>query len=226
MGLKIDRRVNKTLKILGVVALAILLICLLKIIIWEHNYYQNKSSEERNPEQIVITELADAVEPSEERPSDEEIAKYQVTKGVPRYLEIPRLEIKARVKDSSVNEHILPLPENIYDVSWYSGSSRPGDNRVIMISGISEGATQHGVFANLDSLEKGNEIILERGDGERFTYEVREILIIDKKEAENKLSIAQKRIDDKETLSLITARRADESKEIFNSIVVVRATKK
>jgi LPXTG-site transpeptidase (sortase) family protein len=226
MGLKIDRRAQKITKVLGIIALATVILCMLKILIWEHSYYQNKSSEERSPEQAVITDLADAVAPGETKPSVVEYQNYQVSANAPRYLEIPRLEVSARVKDSNVNEHTLPLPENIYDVSWYSGSSRPGENGNILISGISEGATAHGVFANLDSLENGDEVILERGDGERYTYEIKEVSIIDKADAANKLPTAQKRLEDKETLTLITGRRANENSNSFNSVIIVRATKK
>jgi hypothetical protein len=65
---------------------------------------------------------------------------------------------------------------------------------------------------------------LERGDGERFTYTVKEIQIIDRKDAKSKLPEAQKRIDGKETLALISTRRLDENASDFSSIVIIRAT--
>jgi LPXTG-site transpeptidase (sortase) family protein len=124
---------------------------------------------------------------------------------------------------SNVNEHILPVPDNIFDVSWYSGSGRPGENGNILISGVAEGLTKHGVFYNLDSLEKGDEIILERGDGERFSYGIEKLAIIDKKDAAYQLPSAQKRINDKETLVLFSARRSDENDADFNSIIIIHA---
>ena len=223
MGLKIDRRAARITKTLGLVVLAVLVICMLKILIWEHSYYQNKSAEERNPEQTVITALADIVTPDENQPTQEQYDKYQVSRTAPRYLEIPRLKVKARVQDSNVNEHILPVPDNIFDVSWYSGSGRPGENGNILISGVAEGLTKHGVFYNLDSLEKGDEIILERGDGERFSYGIEKLAIIDKKDAAYQLPSAQKRINDKETLVLFSARRSDENDTDFNSIIIIHA---
>ncbi len=223
MGLKIDRRARKITKILGLIVLAVLVICMLKILIWENSYYQNKSAEERNPEQTVITALADVVTPDENQPTQEQYDKYQVSRTAPRYLEIPRLKVKARVQDSNVNEHILPVPDNIFDVSWYSGSGRPGENGNILISGVAEGLTKHGVFYNLDSLEKGDEIILERGDGERFSYGIEKLAIIDKKDAAYQLPNAQKRINDKETLVLFSTRRSDENDADFNSIIIVHA---
>ena len=224
MGLKIDRRATLTTRIIGYCLLAAILLCLLKIFIWEQSYYSNKSAETRNVQQSVITGLEDAVSPSEQKPTDEEYKNHQVYTTEPRYLEISRLELKARVFDSNVNESVMPLPDNIYDIAWYSGSGNPGQGGNILMSGISEGKTAHGAFANLDSLEKDDEIIITRGDGETYKYSVQEVMIIDKDEAKNKLPIAQKRLDDKETLALITARRADEDEKDFNSIVIVRAT--
>ena len=223
MGLKIDRRARNITRGIGIAVLVILAICLLKILIWEHNYYRNKSAEERNPEQVVITALAEASNPSENEPTAEEYDDYQVSRTAPRYLEIPRLKVKARVKDSNVNEHVLPVPDNIYDVSWYSGSGRPGENGNILISGIPSGQTKQGVFYNLDSLEKGDEIVLERGDGERYSYGINKITMIDKKDAANQLPSAQKRLNDKETLVLFSARRSGENENEYNSIIIIYA---
>ena len=226
MGLKIDHRAQKITKIILAILLIAVILCMLKILIWENSYYQNKSAEERSPEQTVITDLANVTDPSEEEPTESDIVSYQVSSTAPRYLIIKRLGIKARVKDSNVNEHILPVPDNIYDASWYSGSSRPGQEGNILISGIAEGATKHGIFYNLDSLEQDDVITLERGDGEKFDYAVKKISIVDKKDAKQKLPEAQKRINDKETLTLFTARRTNEDDENFNSIFIIQANKK
>lgn len=226
MGLKIDRRAKTVMTVVGIIILAIILIGIIKLAVWEHNYYKNKTSEERAPEQAVITSLGDAISPKESAISEEDYKKYQVSEGSPRYLEIPRLEVKARVIESNVNEHSLPLPSNIHDVSWYAGSGRPNTNSTMLFSGISAGATKPGVFANLDSLEKDNEIIIETGRGDRYTYLVKEISIVDKDNSASKLPEAQKRIDNKETVSLITARRKDESNDTFDAIVIVRAIRK
>lgn len=224
MGLKIDRRAQKIFRAVGLIILAAIIFCLLKILIWEHSYYSNKSAETRSPEQSVITDLADALSPSEEKPSDENIKAHQTSLTEPKLLTIPRLELTSRVQITAVNEHILPVPDNIYDVCWYSGSSRPGQGGNILMSGISQGETKTGAFGNLDSLEKGDEIKIEIGKEDIFTYEVREIIIIDRNDAKNQLPIAQERIDDKETLALVATRRAGEDKDVFNSIIIVRAT--
>ena len=55
--------------------------------------------------------------------------------------------------------------------------------------------------------------------------QVADLQIIDAEDAENKLSGAQRRIDDKETLSLITVRASEDNSE-YESIVMLRATLK
>jgi len=225
MALKINRNLQRILKIIGWVLLIALIACMIKILIWERNYYGTKSSETRAKADVVITGLATSTNPSEAPLSDEQIANYQVEATKPRYLDIERLGVHARIKASVVNSEILPVPENIHDVMWYAGSTKPGEGGVVLISGISNGPTTAGAFANLDSLEKGDKITIEVGSGDKYTYSTREIQIVDYSDAETKLPSIQRRLDDKETLSLITAKKVDNATDSYNSIVIIRATK-
>ena len=208
MGLKISKKQNLVFKIIFFSILGILVLILLKILIWENWYYQTKTSSIRNPEQAVITDIADASAPDETKPTAQDYAEYQVAATSPRYIEIPRLEIKARVEKSNVNENSMPF-----------------ENGTVLISGIKRGISQNGAFANLDSLEKGDKITVIRGDDTKINYEVAEIRIIDREKAKEELPNAQKRLDDKETLSLITTNRANII-EPYQSIVLIRATKR
>ena len=226
MALKINRKLQIVLKIVGWVLLVAFIACLIKILIWERNYYGTKSSEPRAKADVVITGLTPVDNPDETDISADEIETYQVEAKKPRYLDIERLGVHARVKESLVNSQTLPIPANIHDAMWYAGSSRPGEGGTILISGIEKGATKNGIFANLGSLEKGDIIAIEIGQGDKFEYEIHEILIIDAEEAESKLPSAQRRIDDKETLTLITAIQGESENGAYNSIVTVRATKK
>lgn len=226
MALKINRNLQRILKIAGWVLLIVLIACMLRILIWERNYYGTKSSETRAKADVVITGL-DAIGDADINPIPaEEVERYQVEDTKPRYLNIARLGVHARVKESIINSDKMSTPNNIHDTMWNAGSGRPGENGTIIISGVSRFRKTDGVFANLDSLEKGNEIVVETGRGEEFTYVIQEIQIIDEEEAEAKLPSIQRRIDDKETLSLITAVTKVPDSGDYNSIVVVRATKK
>ena len=91
------------------------------------------------------------------------------------------------------------------------------------MSGLSRGETKAGAFANLDSLEKGDKIEIELGNGSKYTYKVSEIRIVDANDAENELPSIQRRIDDKETLSLVTAIEKSDAETDYTSIVIVRA---
>lgn len=223
MALKINRTVSRIGQILGWALVAIIAVLLIKTYVWEKNYYATKTNETRAKADVVITEIETILSPSEFEPSEDEIKEYQVEANNPRYLDIPRLDIHARVRHSAVDNNKLPLPNDVYDVAWFAGSSAPGQGGNVLISGLYKGRTKDGVFKNLDSLEKGDEIIIERGDGEKFTYEVRELQIVDAKDAANELPGVQRRIDDKETLSLVTARTYAEGGE-YESIVMLRAT--
>ncbi len=224
MGLKISKKENTIIKVIFFAVLGLIILALLKVMIWENWYYRTKSSEIRKPQQAVITDIADAIGTVEIKPSAKEYEEYQTASSYPRYLEIPRLELKTRVEISNANENSMPLPNNVYDVCWYSGSGRPGDNGSIMISGLKRGIKQPGAFANLDSLENGDTITIIRGDNEKYNYRVAEISIIDRKDAKEALPAAQKRLNDKETLNLITTNRANVSSE-YESIVLIRAVK-
>ena len=223
MALKINRTVSRIGQILGWALVAIIAVLLIKTYVWEKNYYATKTNETRAKADVVITEIETILSPSEFEPSEDEIKEYQVEANNPRYLDIPRLDLHARVRHSAVDNNKLPLPNDVYDVAWFAGSSAPGQGGNVLISGLYKGSTKDGVFKNLDSLEKGDEIIIERGDGEKFTYEVRELQIVDAKDAANELPGVQRRIDDKETLSLVTARTYAEGGE-YESIVMLRAT--
>lgn len=222
MALKINRKVQYILKGIGIVLLLILIVGMAKILIWEHDYYTNKSSEERAPADVAITSMATIFNPSTIKPNDKDLAQYQVEADTPRFIDIERLDIHAMVERSVVETAgVLPLPDNIYNAAWYSGSGKPGQGNYIIISGIHSFDKKKGLFANLDSLEQGDKIIIETGSAKKYTYEIKEITMISDGDAERQLPYMQRRIDDQETLSLITA-KSNESGS-YNSFVMLRS---
>ena len=222
MALKINRKVQYILKGIGIVLLLILIVGMIKILVWEHNYYTTKSSEERAAADVAITSMATIFNPSTIKPNDKDFENYQVEADTPRFIDIERLGIHAMVERSVVETAgVLPLPDNIYNAAWYSGSGKPGQNNYIIISGIHSFDKKKGLFANLDSLEQGDKILIETGSAKKYTYEVKEITMISDGDAEQQLPYMQRRIDDQETLSLITA-KSNESGE-YNSFVMLRA---
>ena len=234
MSLKISKTANNIIKIVGWIVVIILIVLMAKILIWERGYYSNKSAERRATAPAVITEIkpqkiteiAAAIDPSEIQPGENELNNHQVAADEPRYLDIPRLELqKVIVQGTTVNVHVLQVPDNIYETAWYSGSARPGKGGYIIISGLASGNSgAAGAFANLDSLESGDEITLTTGAGEQYHYAVRSTSIIEESNAKEQLIAAQQTIDDKETLVLVTNLKPSNA-ENYSSVAIVRAVR-
>lgn len=226
MSLKISKTANNIIKIVGWIVVIILIVLMAKILIWERGYYSNKSAERRATAPAVITEIAAAIDPSEIQPGENELNNHQVAADEPRYLDIPRLELqKVIVQGTTVNVHVLQVPDNIYETAWYSGSARPGKGGYIIISGLASGNSgAAGAFANLDSLESGDEITLTTGAGEQYHYTVRSTSIIEESNAKEQLIAAQQTIDDKETLVLVTNLKPSNA-ENYSSVAIVRAVR-
>lgn len=102
---------------------------------------------------------------------------HTVPANLPRYISIPALGIdKARVFSVDVKSNgELDTPRGIYDVGWYDKSTTPGSGSgALLMDGHNGGPTKDGVFKKLPDLKTGDQLTLERGDGQTFTYEVRE----------------------------------------------------
>jgi LPXTG-site transpeptidase (sortase) family protein len=111
-------------------------------------------------------------QPDETKPAD--IGSYVVSPGLPRFLSIPQIDVHARVRRVGIDvSNQMQAPSNIYDVGWYEDSAKPGDTGgAILIDGHVHGPTQPGIFYDLKKLRNGDEIQLERGDGEKFRFRV------------------------------------------------------
>lgn len=137
-----------------------------------------------------------------------EIDAYTVPASNPRYISIPSLSIgKTRVFPVTVDAHNqLGTTNNINDVAWYSKSATPGSGGVILIDGHSGGNSRDGVFAQLGTVKIGSEIIIERGDGNLFTYKVAEnqSMSLDEVNATGMKMMGRSAGADKEGLNLIT----------------------
>lgn len=106
--------------------------------------------------------------------SDAERANYTVPSSHPKYLSVPDLFIsKSRVFAVKLDSNnVLKTPKNINDTAWYDQSAEPGMGGVILLNGHTNESSKGGVFANLNALKKGADILLERGDGQSFRYTV------------------------------------------------------
>ncbi|MFI5270839.1 MAG: class F sortase [Candidatus Saccharimonadales bacterium] len=111
--------------------------------------------------------------PSTTKPDGSSIVNYQVALNDPRYISIPKLNVQARVMTlGGLLSQTSNYPYNIYDTGWYDQSSLPGEPGAMIISGHTSYNGSKGVFSNLVNLVPGDRIIVDRGDGIAFTYQV------------------------------------------------------
>lgn len=111
--------------------------------------------------------------PSTIQPVANAVADYVVAPTLPRYLIIPKLGVDARILSVGVNaQGALETPDNVYDTAWYDKSAQPGQPGAVLIDGHISSWTAHGVFYGLKTLQPGDSIEVQRGDGVLFTYQV------------------------------------------------------
>ena len=196
------------------------------------NFIQTKDISSSSGQPVASNEV-DETEVTQEKKDD-----YQVPNpSFPRYLSIPSLKISnARVVQIGTikNTGQLDSPKSIYDAGWYTKSGLPGAGKgAVLIDGHNGGPTKGGIFENLGSLSKGSEIIIERGDGQRITYQVadnREMSVEDINNESNPLgmkTMLNSMDPKKEGLNMITCVGDwDYSKNTFNKRVMLRAVRK
>lgn len=106
--------------------------------------------------------------------------KYASMPIDPVYFKIPKLGINAVFQYNGLkSDGTMEIPDNIYDVGWFTGSPRPGEKGSAVITGhvaqIRGGkVTKPGVFSNLSELIPGDWLYVTNGNGKSFTFRVRE----------------------------------------------------
>lgn len=161
--------------------------------------------------------------------TQDQIDQYTVPSTHPRYISIPDLGItNSRVKAVGLTAtKNLDTPKNLSDTAWYEKSALPGTGAgAVVINGHNGGITRDGVFANLNTLKQGAAIIVERGDGKKFTYKVVENKTVSLQEANETgmQKMMQPVQDDKESLSLITcAGNWVPRDKVFDKRILLRA---
>lgn len=101
-----------------------------------------------------------------------EVASSTVRAGsiqeYPVRIRIPALAIDAKVQHVGVNaKGNMAVPSNFTDTAWYEDGPAPGESGSAVIAGhVNNGLGLSGVFENLNDLEVGDDIYVERADGE------------------------------------------------------------
>lgn len=119
------------------------------------------------------TDGTEAVVPSTDKPADAIVRNYAVAPNLPRYIDVPKLGVHARVMSLSVDRNNeLQAPTNVHNAGWYNASAQPGQTGAMLVDGHSGIGNYKGVFHSIGSLVAGDVITITRGDGTRFNYQV------------------------------------------------------
>lgn len=139
-----------------------------------YDWYDNYRTEQwANKLLAAANSGQDATVPSTNKPSPSEFTSYHVAADAPRYLFIGRINVGAVVRPLGVTTNgELATPNNVFDVGWYTGSSKPGKAGVTLMDGHVSSWTTHGVFYSLKSLVAGDHIHIELGSGTEIQYTV------------------------------------------------------
>lgn len=107
----------------------------------------------------------------ESTPSPDLLSSYRVGADMPRAIYIDKIDVSARTLPMGINTAgAVQAPVNIHDAGWYSGSVKPGEIGAVFINGHASGAYRQGLLAYLDTLVKGDKIVIEKGDGSKIEY--------------------------------------------------------
>lgn len=103
--------------------------------------------------------------------------EHVVDAAKPRFISIPSIGVRnSRILPVGVAQNgELDTPQNIFDTGWYQESALPGDETgALLMDGHNGGPTKDGVYKKLPDVRSGDTIVVERGDGMKFSYAVAE----------------------------------------------------
>lgn len=203
MSLKINNWKKFITGALWAIVIVVITAGFIRVAAFEAQYYDEKEGSER----VVAETKTEAPEVDETEVTEEQIVEYTVAYDRPRYLTIEKLGIKnARILSVGLTANgELGTPNNIFDAGWYDASGKPGQGGTLLLDGHNGGPTKVGIFKYLPSLDEGDEIIIERGDGSLFHYKVVENTTVSLDKADSYMATALRTpVAGKESLSIIT----------------------
>lgn len=134
---------------------------------------------QNDSQQSVLGSIVTGASVSETDPP-KDLSEHKVAPESPRFLIIDKIGVRARVGSVGMETaNTLSAPANIFDVGWHAGSKKPGEIGAVVINGHISGSTKRGVFYSIGTLNPGDDLVIERGDGKKFTYTVKTTAIYD-----------------------------------------------
>ncbi|KUK77371.1 MAG: hypothetical protein XD93_0372 [candidate division WS6 bacterium 34_10] len=122
---------------------------------------------------VIENQGIDIVTESVEVPSEEEPEEFYVPPDFPKYITIPSIGVRGYIQAVGVDQKgLIAVPTNVHLAGWYVNSAKPGKQGLSIIDGHRDGTTIGGIFRKLETLSKGDNILIEYGDGSKYTFEV------------------------------------------------------
>ena len=170
--LTIDKKKTRIRKVLLIILLCLLTLGVIAGVFFGLKWYLdefNQNNEVVNPDGTTVVDGITIGEIPE--------SEWYVPAENPKFLSIPSIGINnARVENLGIKAGTASqMDDPIYSMSvgWYRDSARPGDGfGVGLYDGHFGVGAYKAVFTNLARVAIGAEVIIERGDGAKFTYSV------------------------------------------------------
>jgi LPXTG-site transpeptidase (sortase) family protein len=137
----------------------------------------------------------------------------------PTEIKMPAIGIDAKIEKVGIDNGVMGVPKDAWNVGWYPDISTPGDNTNVVMAGHKDwwgiGPT---VFYHLGDMQPGDKIYLLDKDGSGFTYQVTKTWLVAGDTPASEI------VGDTghETLTLITCGGSFDGAE-YDSRVIVRA---
>lgn len=81
--------------------------------------------------------------------------------GLPVRLQIPKINVDVPILYLGLtSDGDMDVPSGVNDVGWYKYGPHPGDKGSAVIAGHLEGVKERGVFIDLDTLQKGDTLLI------------------------------------------------------------------
>lgn len=140
---------------------------------WRANHKVAAQVKELQKKATTAANNDESAAPSTDKPSATDIKSYAVAPNLPRYVDIAKLGVHARVMSMSVDrKNELQAPTNVHNAGWYNASAQPGQTGAMLVDGHSGIGNYKGIFHDIGTLAAGDVITVTRGDGAKFDYQV------------------------------------------------------
>lgn len=91
----------------------------------------------------------------------------------PARIEIAAIGVSARVIELGLNpDRTLEVPQDYSEAGWWSGGPEPGERGAAVIAGHVDSKRGPAIFYELDQLETGDKVLVERVDGSVVSFAV------------------------------------------------------